>query len=225
MVFLDVGDGTVSAQGIADGKEAFRAKVSFGKISHLKVIGTRLVVSSVTDEVSVWEIESNGLTLLWRRAEGVPGADLTYDNPNRLLVIWSDLGSEIIIINFDTGAKIRSIHSKPVSALCTYPRGGIIFVANGDQLVMHDINTGKLLTTLTRPEIGESGIAFSPDDNTVAIGTSRGIELWRRDIGARERTVNTTEALNVSDFLDFQNILAFNNRVVSSISLAGAGKE
>ena len=228
MLFLDVGDGTVSAQGIADGKEAFRAKVSFGKISHLKIIGTRLVVSSMTDEVSVWEIEGNTLTLLWRSAEGVSGAYLTYDSPDRLLVLWSDLGSEIIIVSFDTGAKIRAIHTKPVSALCTYPRGGIILLALGDQLMMHDINTGKLLTTLTRPEIGEFGVAFSPDDNTVAIGTSRGIDFWRRDIGARERTITTTSAtepLNVSNFLDSQNILAYSSHVVSRISLTGPGKE
>ena len=224
-LLIDVGHGTVSAQDIVDGRESFEAQVSTGKISELKVFANRLVVSSGKGEISVWEIKNDGLSLLWRDTENIPGGYLAYDATDRLLIEWSNVSAQIPIIDFDTGEKIRTIQATGVSALRPSTEGGHLFIAKNDQLAVYDINTGLPVRTFTRPEIGEDGVAFSPDDNTIAIGTSRGIDLWRRDLGIRDRSLHTSTPRTVLSFLDSKHIIAYSDSVVSSVPLNGDGME
>jgi WD40 repeat protein len=141
-----------------------------------------------TGTLQVWSVDDGKQWLSVKRAWYGPLAF----TPDGLGLACSD-GTEVVLVNADTGAEVRRFKGLPRSPLSVAVSGDGKWIATGAEaeakgdsaIIVWDAATGKPRCTITDPKQGRvRAVAFSPDGTKLASATPARATLWNPDTGA-----------------------------------------
>ena len=143
----------------------------------------------------VASIDASGVLKLWRAGDGVQlwsvaaqvnNLNLVAFSPDGRTLATSGADAKVRLWKVEDGSLIRELvaHSQPVRGIDFSPDGLVLISASWDRsLILWRVEDGLILGSINTRLRGWSA-AFSPDNNTVAVGESRQVQMWRVSDGA-----------------------------------------
>jgi WD40 repeat protein len=165
---------------LLDGSEFIGKTKDFFSRSLRFTHNSRTVAANNLSEIHVWDVFTDQPVVtfeqssyIWEIAISSNGTMVASFDDNGTLKLW----------NMQTGKEMYTLARNTVwntiGRLAFSPNNTIL--ASGDfdgRVTFWDIHTGKELTYLMDPNGYITSIAFSPDENIIAIGTQYKITLW-----------------------------------------------
>jgi len=149
-------------------------------------LGTRGYTGGKTDTVParVWRIDGRGPV---RVLDDLDGAheDATAFYPDGRQVAFGHRDGTVTVYDTETGRRLRDLPPGPGPTYCLayHPRLPRLAVANGSEVVIWDIETGKRLLRLGHPA-SVSAVAWHPRGHRMAVGSGGyQIHLWDAESG------------------------------------------
>ena len=146
--------------------------------------GGFLAARNLRGTVCLWDISTRPARIRWSVNDcpgPTGGGKLAFspDGSRLAVVIQSEQGDAVRLVSTATGRVEQSISSQTLVAVAFSPDGTKLAVASGDNLLLRDVASQRILNTFSGHSSTIEAITFSPDGHLiVSAGKDRNVLLW-----------------------------------------------